>query len=141
MSGRSKGQAKPSWLYPPSPAGHECLSRICRCESVVGKPIKLRSVSWLHFPSTKSKKCRSSLHCLLIEICRLFSALCLRKRSLLRKWWMVGMICPRWTHHPMFVSSSPFDLGCAFRRRNSDGMRQKAPAGTECDRNRHQNVL
>jgi hypothetical protein len=43
-------------------------------------------------------------------IFRLFSAHCLRKRSLLRKWWTVGVICPRWTHRPTFVSSSPFEV-------------------------------
>ena len=42
-------------------------------------------------------------------ICRLFSVCCLRKRNLLRKWWVVRTICPRWTHHPLFVLSSPLN--------------------------------
>jgi hypothetical protein len=28
----------------------------------------------------------------------------------LSEWWMKGIICPRWTHLPMFILSSPFEV-------------------------------
>jgi hypothetical protein len=54
------------------------------------------------------------MHVSMITTVRFFSARQRRKRSLLRKWWMKGIIWPRCTHCPMFCSSSVFDIQPRF---------------------------
>jgi hypothetical protein len=63
-----------------------------------------------HHSSADCKNSRSAMHCSFNFSCLFFSKHQSRKQSLLRKWWMKGSTCPRCTHHPMFISSSAFDV-------------------------------